>query len=332
MHDYLNDICVYLEEENKFLIDNIQNIARLNDAFVSFMEKKKIHNETKSKHLTFEEIYILSREIIEQIDKNYLNDFDRLLASGELDFGYENEYRDSNCTFINCENEIKKIININRQFNYDDVCDLIHEFIHYENNRRLNSLSEFLAIYFDIFATDFLLQRGISKEEIDYNKRLKIAYNHAKVLFNYEIVLEAFVTFGNLDENTKSLLNQYMGVFKNFDGECKQLYNHLYKVEDLNKEKIKRNPEKRGKYLSASFINYNYQYVLGTMLAIYARKYCKFEDIVYLNNHVSEQDKSVEDICLSIGIDFYNPNFKNQLFSALDEYIEEFNEQKDKVI
>lgn len=58
------------------------------------------------------------------------------------------------------------------------------------------------------------------------------------------------------------------------------------------------------------FIFQNYKYVLGTILAIYARKYCDFDKIVYLNNHICEyNNQSFYDVCLSIGIDLNDNNF-----------------------
>ena len=63
-------------------------------------------------------------------------------------------------------------------------------------------------------------------------------------------------------------------------------------------------------------------YVLGTFLAIYAHKYCDFNDIVNLNNHIHELDyKSIIDICLSIGIDLNDEGFSQKLFDCIDEYI-----------
>ena len=58
------------------------------------------------------------------------------------------------------------------------------------------------------------------------------------------------------------------------------------------------------------FIFQNYKYVLGTILAIYARKYCDFDKIAYLNNHICEyNNQSFYDVCLSIGIDLNDNNF-----------------------
>ena len=62
---------------------------------------------------------------------------------------------------------------------------------------------------------------------------------------------------------------------------------------------------------------------MGTILAIYAKKYCDFDKIAYLNNHINDyDDKNVYDICLSIGINLEDENFLQNLFSATEELLE----------
>lgn len=96
---------------------------------------------------------------------------------------------------------------------------------------------------------------------------------------------------------------------------------NLSLVEQNNREKIK--DKSLGCVLSEEFITQNYRYILGTILAIYARKYANFDDIVHLNNHIGEYDnKSVYDICLSIGIDIKDDQFLQKTFQALDEYVD----------
>ena len=69
-------------------------------------------------------------------------------------------------------------------------------------------------------------------------------------------------------------------------------------------------------------MSYNYKYMLGTFLAIYAHKYSDFEDIVKLNNCFNElKHKTIYDICLDIGIDLNDEDFLQKLLNAMDEYI-----------
>ena len=325
---YLNDICNYLEKGNGFLLENIHAISRLNDAFLEYMQSYNLDNETKQNKLTFEDVFLLAKEIIQSIDKDYLESFDNLIKSGELDFSFESTYNDSECISMYRKDQVKQIININREFNYNDVRLLVHEFIHYTNGKKdsinRHYFTEFLSIYFEFYTIDYLLKKGINKEEIDYFYRIKNVKRHSTVFFQYEIPLLAFIEFGNLDENTVSLLQQYVLNIKKeeFAKECSLLCENLSLAEQNNEEKIKESPNSLGFILSEEFITKNYRYILGTILAIYARKYANFEDIVYLNNHINEYDnKSVYEICLSIGIDLDDEKFQQKLFEAMDEYI-----------
>lgn len=324
---YLNEICKYLEKENAFLLENIYAISRLNDEVLKHIEDYRLDNKTKQNKLTFEDVFLLARKIIASIDKSYLESFDNLIKSGELDFSFESAYEDSVCISMHRKNQVKQIININREFNYNDVRLLVHEFIHYTNGKHISPnrhyFTEFLSIYFEFYTIDYLLKKGINKDEIDYFYRIKNIKGHSTVFFQYEIPLLAFIKFGNLDDNTISPLQQYLLNIKKetFEKECSILCKNLSLVEQNNREKIK--DKSLGCVLSEEFITQNYRYILGTILAIYARKYANFDDIVHLNNHIGEYDnKSVYDICLSIGIDIKDDQFLQKTFQSLDEYVD----------
>ena len=172
LNSYLNDICSYLSKEHPFIMDNIEYICYINDNFCNNIKNINLDNNTKENDLSFEDVYNLAREIIKNIDKNYLDSYDKLIPSGELDFSYNNDYIDSSCTVCLQNDEvIGKYININRNFNYEDVTTLVHEFIHYTNFKSINynreALTEFLSIYFEMYGYDYLLDNGINSEYLD---------------------------------------------------------------------------------------------------------------------------------------------------------------------
>ncbi len=104
--------------------------------------------------------------------------------------------------------------------------------------------------------------------------------------------------------------------------ECTKLYKTLSIILEKNKDIIKENPNELGCILAEEFMSYNYKYMLGTFLAIYAYKYSDFEDIVKLNNCINElKHKTIYDICLDIGIDLNDEDFLQKLLNAMDEYI-----------
>ena len=178
LNDYLNEICNYLEPNHSFLLDNIYRISILNDIIYDYLSQISLENETIENHLTFEDIFLLAREVVEHIDKNYLSSYDKLISSGELEFDYEKIDTQSWCT-SKYENKIavSQNIHISRKFNYNDVSTLIHEFIHYTNGKKDTNirdyLTEFLSIYFELYTNLYLLKKGIPNNELDYFARLK---------------------------------------------------------------------------------------------------------------------------------------------------------------
>lgn len=340
LNNYLNDICNYMQETNPFFLKNILKIIMLNDSFYDFIDTYNLNKNVIKNHLTYYEVFMLGREIIEKIDKNYLDIYDNLIQSGELDFGYEGEYDVSVChTEIN-DKGAKHLIDIAREFNYNDVISLVHEFIHYINGKTLslnrNYLTEFLSIYFELFANDYLLKKGINSEEIGSFDRLVFAKRNSNSLFKYEMVFLAYLKFGNIDENSIDWVRKYFPNLKEdvFNRECTRLCEILSKIEKDNKEIIKKNPKIRGEILSKEFIAHDYRYLLGTLCAVYAKRYCDFDKIVYLNNHIDEYNHlSVYEILLGVQIDVNAKDFVEKLFKSIDEYIcflESFNKNDSK--
>lgn len=101
------------------------------------------------------------------------------------------ENSDSRCYVENN----KKLINVERKFNFNDVITLIHEFMHYINgnvekeyiNRYL--LTEFISIYFEIYAQNYLLKNyDISKESIGIYYRLNDCKKCCKDIYYYCIL------------------------------------------------------------------------------------------------------------------------------------------------
>ena len=113
---YLNEICNYLKEKDFFLLDNIKNIASLNDKFNNLIYKYDLDYEVKQNHLTFLDVYNLAREIIASIDESYLPIYDELINNGRLDFGYEDDYEGSFLRAIWSLDNMQKFINIKRVY------------------------------------------------------------------------------------------------------------------------------------------------------------------------------------------------------------------------
>ena len=338
LNSYLNDICVYLGQQDTFLLEKIDKISMLNDRVLEHIQNYDLSNNPVQNKLTYKEVFMLAREIIATIDSSYLSSFDALITSGELDFSFEANYTDSFCRTVWYEGRvIQKLINVNRVFNYKDVITLIHEFIHYVNAKK-NTLNhhyftEFFSIYFELYSNLYLLKKGIPKNEIDSLARIKSLKQISSRFYQYEIPLLAFEKIGNINENTVALLQEHFLDIKQelFDEHCTWFYKVLEQIKKKNEKKIDQNPGILGIVLSEEFIAKDYRYILGTILALYALKYADMKDIVFLNNHICEyESKAVHDICLMMKIDLKEKNFFEHLFSATDEYIKMINQNSEK--
>lgn len=334
LNNYLNDIFLYLEKRDYVLIENINWIGGLNEKFIKFIKNYSLENKVEENTLTFDDVYLLAREIIENINKNYLENFNNLIETGQLDFSYNNDYFDSHYMNENGQD----IININRMFNYGDVILLIHEFIHYTNNKEKCSinrylLTEFLSIYFEIYSINFLIDnKNISKNEIDYFDRLKNTQNQSNRFSWYESVLLAYEKFGNIDKNSIKLLKEnYLNIEEEqFNKECLIALDNFERFEKKYNKKIKYEKEFNLDVLNSELCVYfsmNYRYIIGTILAFYANKYCKLEDIVYLNDHINDEKyahMNLYEVLLSIGIDLNSEHFKENTFIGMEEFINNY--------
>ena len=257
-------------------------------------------------------------------DKNYK----KLLVQEVIDFDYEGEYGNSCFQVKINKNNTRKLINIARKFSYRDVVTLVHEFIHYisykENNIMEYYLCEFLAIYFETYAINYLIKKGIPKEELDYLQRFRILKRDSDRIYRYEVIFLVYTTFGNLSDTSYTLLKQfYMNMTKDsFEKECKNFYKVLEVIKEEHKFELQDNPKLLGEILSERFIAMDYRYVLGTILAIYAFQYGNMKDVIYLTNHLEEfKDKSLMEACASIGVNLDDPEFTNKAMAAIDKYL-----------
>lgn len=313
LNDYLNDVFLEFQKKNKIFVDNLIPILGLstiiNDYFKNNIETFQI--KSKSNHLTFEDVYLLAREIIEKISPRYLGEYDELIKSGALNFNF-NSKGYSEFSF-NRYNEIvnKKLINISREFNYDDVVSLIHEFFHYTQVKMNKKISynfdfftEFIAIYFETIAKRYLIEeKNISKDELIINNRVESLYRNNIKLYQYITVLVAYEYLGNINENTEEDLRNILRIRDpSFQKECLQTLN---KLDSFKKNKPVVN-----------LFNQNYRYVVGIILAYYALEHSKLEDMVELNDKINTEyaELSAQEVLNKVGI----PLNQNMVLESLD--------------
>lgn len=332
LNNYLNNIFLELNEKDKIFVDNLRIITTFNIVINNYFNCC-IEDIQKQNNLTFNDVFLLGREIIEKINPKYLIEYDNLIDSGYLDFKYENINDNSCCLYKKTNTETKKWIDISRKFNYRDVTVLIHEFFHYTQfgseyttyNHKF--FTEFISIYFEKIAEKYLIEeKNISKDEISTNSRI-IDFLHCNSNFyKYSVILLAYENLGNINENTINDLNNLIG-FKDsfFEKECIIFLNKLDKINNLNNEKdsiIKM----------TNFVRYDYKYIIGTVLAYYALENCKLEDIIKLNDNINLKESaelSVVDILNDIGIST-NSNMINETLKIIENSIYSQKREKTK--
>ena len=331
LNAYLNELFIYLEGKFEPMINNILPIFILNDKYKELIEKYNLDVQYKENGLTYNDVYLLAKEIIEQINPKYLNDYNNLIRTGELDFSYEDEYYDSNFTHTKNHN----LININRSFNYSDVETLIHEYFHYINGKETTSynrflLTEFLSIYFELYAIDYLINNDIPLDEINYSKRIMSTYKRVKNIYYVEIPIITYSKFGSIDETSyKMLCEFYAGNLtkEQFDYECETLLNWFKDVEKeykISNFKCDYDEFDLRKHYSGMFENY-FLYFIGTVFAFYAKENCNIKDIVYINDHINDQGLSVFDCLEKMKTDTEDDDFDNKVIKSIEKYLTKFN-------
>lgn len=320
LNSELNRLFLRMSKDDVYCHDEIYIISRFSDLFMRHLEKQDLTFKNENpKYLTYQEVYDLGRKIIESINPKYLEEYDKLIDKGVLNFSYEHEYPTSGFTAIEEEHQILEEININRNFDYNDVRVLVHEFIHKTNFHKEESqvreaLTEFLSIYFDTYALDFLEKNGIKPEELDKKNRLRWTLRDTHMNNIILVPILAYSELGSLNENTYELLKEYIMPIdkKTYDEELKCLYNLFKNIEkaifDANRVEIE-------KYIIASL---HYKYLMGTLLTYYARKNCTLEEIVYLNDHINEFD-NIYDVFRKMKIPGNYFDFFDEAISQIDK-------------
>lgn len=298
---YLNGVFKELEVNDSFLIKNLFQLIGIGKDFCSLIRNYDLKSEKIQANLDYNEVYLLARQVIEEIDKHYLGYYDKLIETGELDFDYEKKYDGSRCTHFFDTGQ--NLIDICREFNYIDVSTLVHEFMHYTNaltkefslNRHI--LTEAISIYFESYAKNYLLSKGIDQSELWFNERLYFTSGHIKSFQNYSLILLAYSKFGDIDESSYQMLNDFFIQISKSDFET-MCINALRLLDKRSAEIefeikmeygcIPNNYEQKLFSRLARLVNVDYKYIFGTVVAYYAFQHSSLEKMVYLNNHIND--------------------------------------------
>lgn len=356
LNSYLNDIILMLNKEDSYLLHNLRKFIYASENYLYFAQKNlNLEDKSVSTYLTFEQVYALGREVIETYCPCYLEEYDNILPSGILDLSYENEYMGSHC-YSNAFNQ-KFEINLNRQFHYEDVVMLIHEFMHYTNCKKDDReshhlLTEFISIYFEMKTVMYLMEeKEILPNEVLRYERLKMTRQHARNFNRYSFPLTMYVLFGKIDLEYIGPLVKYLSPYsineEQFTNECILFLNKMEEMEKTYCEDYleeERSQESWEAYIheNAPFA-WNYKYLLGSFLTFYALEHCSVSDIIKVNRIIGNfkyddsinyeengYDCEVEKILCSIGIDINDSKVLIASIESMQHFIENYSEIKRK--
>lgn len=352
LNDYLNDAFIYLSKYDGFFIQNMHMIFPLNSILYENLKGIDLRHNFHKNNLTYEDVFNLARSEIEKINPNYLENFDKLIDSGRLEFflheqnmiikgniNYENlseienneeEIRnDSVCSYNNGD----YFIDLARTHNYNDVLMLIHEFIHSTNlSKNMGEyryiLTEFFSIYFEMLSQNELLEKGINPGELDIFDRIKSAGMISKKINKYDLVFIAYNLFGNIKEDSYEDLEKYHIVSstkEEFKSACIYLLKYFdYQKIEYNNRNEEFNLHDYRKCISKLFSS-GYRYLFGTLFSCYLLENGNKDKIVWLNDYINDEEiKNMNfiDVLKIIGIDLTDENINKKLVDSAQNYYE----------
>ena len=242
LNEYFKDIYTYLQKKNPYLLNNICKITTLSGTVLNLLRDFNFDVNMRENNLSIQDVESMARAIIEKLNKDYLESFDKLVESKELRFSDNERFVGSDVySHIEDDGKITKMVSIERKYNYSDVRILVHEFIHYTTcecffiNREI--LSEFLAIYFELHVVDNLLGQGIPMEEIDYTFRLESFKTCQMYLSRYGPLLFVYLAKGKLDSDSYvAIKSSFPNIsYKDYNIMSKGLMSYLNAVKKIIK-------------------------------------------------------------------------------------------------
>lgn len=352
LNDYLNDTFIYLSGYDRFFIQNMQSIFILNNMLYGKLKDIDLEHKFYKNNLTFEDVFELARNEIEKINPNYLKEFDKLIDSGrlglfkqkeninikevddyekisEIENNEEETRYDSVCSYT----EDDYFIDLAREYNYNDVLMLIHEFIHSTNSSENMGeyryiLTEFFSIYFEMYAQRNLLESGINSSELDIFDRIKDTGKISKEMNEYDLVFISYNLFGNIKENSYEDLEKYHIVSstkKEFECACVRLLKYFdYQKIQYNNESKEFNLHDYRKCISILFSS-GYRYLLGTLFSCYLLENENKDKIVWLNDHINDEkmkNMNLIDVLKMIDINLTDENINEKLVESAQKYYE----------
>ncbi len=327
------------------------------DAIFSYMrtvsEYKRLINDIDNDYcvnemrLTKFEVLTLAEEIINTIDINYLNEYKRLKRSKKIKLSRK-KIKNISKLYSEYIPKDEKII-ISRRYNFNDVTDLVHEFMHHTNSYTeehvtSNIYEEFISIYYEFYSMMYVIDHLYSKkDEIDTLWRLQISKEKLESAYEF-IPLVLTNKYGKVSyENYLKLINEY----NLFINQSDKAYNNMlrrYKgtidllemqndIDYISSLIHKNNTEKNiFKHLD-KYVFVSNRYLVGLFLSFYFLNENKDYVLMFnkcINDNKYKKGREVYNMVNSILYNLYDyfPDIKDNINLFIDKY----SNKKEKVL
>ena len=320
----LEKILFNLPENDKSIDSNdLYNLIHLSNRYRRVIDSKL--EEPKKpvfSYLSKQDLFSTSREIIKDINEDYVNEFDYMVDNKYIKYNRFPKFVESqNKSSYNVFEEPYKhgFIELRRTFSYSDVLCLIHEFMHHtntflsdKNDPRVKKYTEFISIYFEKYALDYMKEEKDIQEEVNLSYRLNNSYNITNVIYSMILVL-LYNKNGNL-----SYLD-FKEILSTFQIDINPILYYDY-INDLIKmiddDKTIRDNFKKCK-----------MYLVGTLLVFSSEKDYNKNDVLELNKSLTTNKYDEESVKI-LEKSYNEVIIDNTIFDNLYDYTKDYKKIK----
>ena len=320
INKYLNDYCS--EMDKSYFLENISDLYNLTLSLARKLKTSIITDRKVRRSLKEPTEYFTLIESLDLVDKYlteklpmYKKDFNKAMASGTLNIVDPDDDEATDLkSYAGIDKQGHHVINVVLAHDANDPNTIIHEFLHDMNSKEKEKgsrryISEAISIYFELDMNNFMLEQGVSREDISslLMYRLNDCYHCCEDILVAFPFLYYFYNLGQIDE--KSYQNMLDFKLSPRPSDEKNFNEMLSDFQKIIERKPKYDPLR------------TFSYVIGTMVAFYGinqgedfrQKMVELNDLANCGN--------VKNIFSHIGIDIYNENCIKQIDAGLDKVI-----------
>ena len=320
INKYLNDYCS--EMDKSYFLENISDLYnltlsldfKLKTSVVTDRKARASLKEPKEYFTLIESLDLVDKYLTEKLPM-YKKDFNKAMATGTLNIVDPDDDEATDLkSYAGIDEQGHHVINVVLAHDANDPNTIIHEFLHDMNSKEKEKgsrryISEAISIYFELDMNNFMLEQGVSREDISplLMYRLNDCYHCCENILVAFPFLYYFYNLGQIDE--KSYQNMLDFKLSPRPSDEKNFNEMLSDFQKIIERKPKYDPLR------------TFSYVIGTMVAFYGINQGEEfrEKMVGLNDLANSGN--VKNILGYIGIDIYNENCIKQIDAGLDKVI-----------